>query len=229
MRLTKKLYIAMSLMITAIFILLGVFVFRDSYLRLWESCKDLGISAKYYFCEIFGIEHSGRITVTERSEIFKMSGLLPETSSGFSEKAKRYFGLLISRSNLSAWGSATLRHLGRAARTIIIFLPIVLAMWWIFKKLYGRYNTDHGKDTLPLRIFKKVMSLTYQPLKRFLLGYTAYLKESGKWKTLWLWSWVLHLNLASVGVGFISYYLYFAVSYEMGSLYGQFYKLAADL
>ena len=30
-------------------VLLGVFVFSDSYLRLWESLRDLGSSAAYYF------------------------------------------------------------------------------------------------------------------------------------------------------------------------------------
>ena len=41
--------------ISAVMVLLGVFVFSDSYLRLWESLRDLGNSAAYYFCELFGI------------------------------------------------------------------------------------------------------------------------------------------------------------------------------
>ena len=50
-----------NIVITAIIFigmaLLGVFVFSDSYLRLGESFRDLGNSAAYYFCKLFGIEN----------------------------------------------------------------------------------------------------------------------------------------------------------------------------
>ena len=41
-------------------VLLGVFVFSDSYLRLGESFRDLGNSAAYYFCKLCGIENDIR-------------------------------------------------------------------------------------------------------------------------------------------------------------------------
>ena len=59
----KVVYIALTVVLTAVFLLIGVLVFEKSYLRIWESCKDLGNSAKYYFCEIFGIEHKSKLVL----------------------------------------------------------------------------------------------------------------------------------------------------------------------
>ena len=53
--------------------LLGVFVFSDSYLRLGESFRDLGNSAAYYFCKLFGIEND--ITVTTFGRLFVGNGV----------------------------------------------------------------------------------------------------------------------------------------------------------
>ena len=64
--------------ISAVMVLLGVFVFSDSYLRLWESLRDLGNSAAYYFCELFGIEHGFTATVNGYSEVFSWGTVLPE-------------------------------------------------------------------------------------------------------------------------------------------------------
>ena len=63
-----------NIVITAIIfigmILLGVFVFSDSYLRLGESLRDLGNSAAYYFCKLCGIKNDITVTVNGYSDIF---------------------------------------------------------------------------------------------------------------------------------------------------------------
>ena len=46
--------ICLTVVITAAFILLGAFVFGDSYLRFGETAKDFGLSVGYYFCTLFG-------------------------------------------------------------------------------------------------------------------------------------------------------------------------------
>ena len=70
----KGVYIALSVVLTAVFILLGALVFQKSYFRLWEACKDLGASAKYYFCEIFQIEHNTNVTVGNNSNVIDGGG-----------------------------------------------------------------------------------------------------------------------------------------------------------
>lgn len=41
--------------------------------------------------------------------------------------------------------------------------------------------------------------------------------------------WILHLNLASIIIAFFAYYFYFAVSFDVGSIYTQVVKMVLDL
>lgn len=226
---SKKAYIFLSVIITLAFVALGATVFKSSYLRLWESVKDLGISAKYYFCELSGIEHSGQATVTEFSKVFDSGGLLPETSDGFKDKTTAYFKRLISKENVEAWAALTGQKTAEFSRWLVLLMPLFIGLRVFIRQVYGRYNTKHNSDTVPLKIFKKTAAVIYQPIKRFIVGYTAYLKDSDKWRKVWITLSVCSLNLASIAAEFIAYYLYFAVSYRFDTVYGQIRKLLIDL
>ena len=61
--------ICLTVVITAAFILLGAFVFGDSYLRFGETAQDFGLSVGYYFCTLFGLDHDIVPSVTEYSSV----------------------------------------------------------------------------------------------------------------------------------------------------------------
>ena len=169
----KVVYIALTVVLTAVFLLIGVLVFEKSYLRIWESCKDLGNSAKYYFCEIFGIEHSTNVTVGNNSNVIEggEQSIMPDTPQEFGTKAGVYLKLLINGKNITAWTGLIGKKTGVLARFLVLAIPFFLLLGFAIKKLYGRRNTKHNRDTLPLQIFKRVSAVTYQPLKRFVIGY----------------------------------------------------------
>ena len=227
----KVVYIALTVVLTAVFLLIGVLVFEKSYLRIWESCKDLGNSAKYYFCEIFGIEHSTNVTVGNNSNVIEggEQSIMPDTPQEFGTKAGVYLKLLINGKNITAWTGLIGKKTGVLARFLVLAIPFFLLLGFAIKKLYGRRNTKHNHDTVPLRIFKGFSAVTYQPLKRFVIGYIEFLKTYEKIVTAWLILWAFHLNLATIVIEFIAYYLYFAVSYKLSTVYVQICKLVVDL
>lgn len=234
MRITsKKVYIFLSVVITLFLIVSGETVFRSSYLRLWESVKDLGVSAKYYFCALFGTEYSGKATVTEYSSFFGSGGVgtpsLPETSGEFAVETEAYFRRLISKENMLAWAALTGKRTAEFAKWLILLLPLFIGIWLLIGQLYGRHNTKHNADTVPLKIFKKTAGAVYQPIRRFIGGYIAYLKESDKRRKVWIALSVCSLNLAAIAVEIIAYYLFFAVSYRLDTIYVQIRKLFIDL
>ena len=71
--------------------------------------------------------------------------------------------------------------------------------------------------------------LTYQPIKHTILTYWQFLQENKNIRNLWIVIWLMNLNLMSIIVGFVAFYLYFAVSFDLGSIYGQIVKLVLDL
>ena len=209
--------------------LLGVFVFSDSYLRVWESVCDLGSSAAYYFCRLFGIESNITATVNKYSDVFSWGTVLPEDIGEFKENTSNYFALLFDAENFAGWGESVAAFLETALKVLLLALPLILALGMAIHKLYKSGNTEYGKDTGPLKVFKTIAKYIYLPVKRTVLAYRKFLQEYRAVWVLWLVGWVLHLNLASIVIEFIAYYFWFVVSFDFATIYIQVNKLLIDL
>jgi hypothetical protein len=215
--------------ISVVMVLLGVFVFSDSYLRLWESFCDLGNSAAYYFCELFGIKHSITATVNGYSEVFSWGTVLPEDFNDFKECAADYFLLLFDAENFAAWGKGVAVFLETAGKVLMLSLPCIVALVFMIRKLYKKGNENHGKDTVPLKVFKTMTKYTYQPVKRTILSYLDHIRAHKPVWGCWLAAWAFHLNLVTIVTEFIAYYLWFVVSFGIVTVYIQVNKLLIDL
>ena len=222
-----------NIVITAIIFtgmaLLGVFVFSDSYLRVRESVCDLGSSAAYYFCRLFGIESNITATVNKYSDVFSWGTVLPEDIGEFKENTSNYFALLFDAENFAGWGESVAAFLETALKVLLLALPLILALGMAIHKLYKSGNTEYGKDTGPLKVFKTIAKYIYLPVKRTVLAYRKFLQEYRAVWVLWLVGWVLHLNLASIVIEFIAYYFWFVVSFDFATIYIQVNKLLIDL
>lgn len=221
--------ISLTVILSLLFIFLGVFHFSTSYIRFAEATGDLWNSVKIYFCEIFGVVHSVPPTVEEYSEVMKWDIFLPETLQGFKEEATEYVTMLGDEDNFRSYLSIISDKLEDFAKASAILLPCILLMILAIKRIYEAPNTKHGKDTAPLRAFKWVSRLTYQPVKRWVLSYIAFLKQYTYIPTLWAICWAFNLNLASIIIAFFAYYFYFAVTFRFETMYLQFCKLFIDL
>ena len=221
--------IALTVLLSLCFILLGVFCFNTSYLRLLESLGDLWQSVKFYGSKIFGFEYNGVPSVTEFSEVMKWNIFLPEDLSAFKEQAGSYFKLLFSAENLSAYG----KFMGEIRLTFMkilaIALPCIVIFILLLKRLYKNSNNNYNKDTVPLRVFKWISNYTYQPIKRCVTAYIKFLKDHNFIWILWLILWAIQLNLATIIVAFFAYYFYFVMSFDFATIYIQFCKLFIDL
>ena len=67
---SRRFHISVTAILSLAFLALTA-VFCQSYVRFAESCRDFGLSAAYYFCELFGIDYSFTPTVTEYSEVLQ--------------------------------------------------------------------------------------------------------------------------------------------------------------
>ena len=229
MKWQRRLNIGLTIAITTVFILLGVLVFRLSYCRAFEALTDLYGSFKYYFCVLFGFETDGLPSVTDYSKIIDSVTILPSDVEGFKSNAATYFKALVSKENFLSWLGATGQKASVLAKVLTILLPCVLVLIIAVKRLYAKGNNNYNVDTLPLRAFKKISAVTYQPIKRFLCGYIEFL-QAHRWIWIsWLIMWAFHLNLASIVIAFFAYYFYFAVSFDFIGIYTQIVKLVRDL
>ena len=96
--------ISLTVILSLLFIFLGVFHFNTSYIRFAEALGDLWNSVKFYFFEIFGVTHITPPTVEKYSEVMKWDIFLPENFESFKQETASYFDLLFSKSNIAAYG-----------------------------------------------------------------------------------------------------------------------------
>ena len=225
----KWLNICITAAISACFIALAVFVFCGSYVRLISAFKDFGLSVGFYFAELFGLEHGIVPSVNDLSGISLPQIDLPYTAEDFAEQAQKYFNLLFSSGNFIGWLGYISGVMGNFVKVILVVLPCFLLLGLVIKALYRRGNNNYGKDTIPLRIFKGVSRVTYQPLKAFVWGYVAFICAHRWILVCWLIIWAANFNLITMAVEFFAYYFYFAITYDFSSLYLQFVKLISDL
>ena len=224
----RRFNIIVTVVISAIFLGLTA-IFWQSYVRFGETCKDFGLSAAYYACELFGIDYSFSPTVTEYSGVLQWEILLPDDWNGFTASAKEYFALLIDGENFAGYWAKVCDIMLIAAKVIAVLLPCVIVLLLVIYRMYRQGNAKHNQDTKPLRAFKAISKYTYQPVKRAVLCYREYLSEhKGIW-ACWIILWVFHLNLASIVTGFFAYYFYFVLSFDVANLYVQVCKLFIDL
>ena len=221
-------FLILSILITVVSVVLGVTVFWDSFVRLWETLGDLADSARYYFCEIFQIEHSISVGVTEKSDVLGWTPILPETPESFDVRAGLFKRIFFTKGNMRLFGAKLSVGAGNVAKWLSLLLPLILlGVMWI-KKMYATPNTNYNVDTKPLRAFKWIAANTYQPIKGFVKAYVSYVKTT-KWVTAWMIIWALNMNLVSICVAFLAFYLYFAVSFNVLSIYRQICNLLLDL
>ncbi len=229
----RKFYNVFNIVITAgitcLFVALGALRFLKSYLRLKESVADLWQSLAYYFKALFGARDSPVPRVARYSEVWGKPTFAPKDMQGFFKSAERYFALLFDGKNAREYFGRIAQSVGKFSKIILIVLPCLVVLKIVIKRLYAKENTKHNRDTLPLKIFKSAAKVTYQPVKRFVREYIAFLRAYPIIFKCWAALWLAHLNFISIILEFFAYYFYFAASFDMPSLYVQAVKLFADL
>ena len=225
----RKLHIIVSAVVSAGIVALGAVVFRESWQRAWEAILDLLRSLGFYFCELFALQHTIVPTVTEKSKIFLLEFRFADNASDFFSDAGAYFSLLFSGGNFRGFLAGLENGMLVFARVITVAVPTLLLLVLIVRMMYHRPNRNHGRDTLPLRLFRGAMRHTYVPLKRWMLSFRDFLRSHGWLWKLWLFVFFVHLNLVSIVIAFLAFYFYFAVSFDVPSVFVQVYKLVADL
>ena len=229
MKAIKIIHILLTVILTATFVLLGVFVFRNSYLRLIETAKDFYKSVVYYGSTLFSIKTEIVPTVNGYSQVFSWQGYLPDSLDKVKDFFSIFFATFVDKENFNLWLNGIMSVLGVVLEIIVFALPIVLILVILIKKAYRRYNNNYNRDTVPLKIFKFTAKISFVPVYNFIRGYMDFLRDKRWIKIIWILLWAFNLNLSSIAIGFFAYYFYFTVAFDIPSLFIQLSKLLIDL
>lgn len=214
--------------ITLGFIACGIFVFHKSAIRIAESGRDFGLSVAYFFASLFGFENAIVPTVTTLPSVEPIIGL-PATFEAFKVKFGAYWRAWVSLENISGYMRFISNVVFWLCMVVLIALPFGVLLYIAFGRYTKTQNNDYNKDSRPLKAFKRFALKVCRPVKSWLKSMFAFIKERKAYWIAWLCMWLFYFNAFAIVLEFIAYYLYFVVSFDIGSVYLQVYKLFLDL
>lgn len=214
--------------ITLAFVATSIFAFPYAFKRICECFRDFGTSIAYYFCKLFGIDEV-RATVNDVSEmpIYLPNGF-PATWEEFQGYWVQYWNIFFKWESISAY-CQSVGNVVLSFSYILFFVPILIVVYYVLKRVLDKQNNDYNVDSKHLRRFKKLSDKTYRPAKAWLQGFVDFVKENKAYYIIWACIFAYAFNFFAIAIEFVSYYLYFCMSFDFVNLYRQIYKLVVDL
>lgn len=215
------------------FLLISVFVFPYAYPRIGESFRDFGRSFLFMFTDLFGVTPLFEITVTDLSGMpFTISDRIPETWEVFKEKWGVYWDAFATKETFVSYLRSLGSFLNKSSKVLVLILLIgmLLAVLSIpLIRYLKRKNNDYNEDTLPLKVWKKTSDIFYRPVKKWIREFFSFVSAHFYYVLIWAFLWAISFNLVAVVIEFFAFYFYFIVSFDVGNIYIQVYKLLLDL
>jgi len=210
-------------------VLLAFLCFGLSYRRLWNGLTDMFYSFLFYLKKFADPETNDVIaTVTQLPDI-RLEEILPWNWVELSRKFELLFPSLFNKGYFMAY----LQRLGNLAKSATLYLMFLLPFFMLLSVLIHRAinqtsEREHGSETKPLRIFKKITKKPFLYIRDWLCGFREYLK-SNVWVEVLVLIWLLNLNIISMLVEFVAFYVYFSAAFDLGNVAVQLLKLFVDI
>lgn len=206
----------------------GAFMLRNSYIRLFESVKDFGLSLAFYFCKMFSIPYTFTPTVTAEPNVL-FADALPFAAADIIPIIKKLWLNLISGQNMLNYTLLLFSNIDKVFTAFLIIIVIDFSLFIIYKINISEINKKYNHDTLPLRVFKTVSNVTYQPIKKFIINFAEFLKQRKYYLNIFIFIWLCNTNIISTLFALAAFILYIIPSFDISCLINQCHKLLIDL
>lgn len=216
-------YIATT--ITILFLLLSVFYYKNSFIRIKESLRDIYTSFMY---NIMSLSNSVGIspTINAISKV-DIRFIFPLDWQTFCSSVELTFKAMFTAENFYAF----LEKFSNDYLIVLTIIEIVAVLIILLKQ-----QIDKEITTVDNRVCHQS-----EPLKKYLKfeekanKVIVWVKDfisfcfNGPYKNLWLVIWLYNLNVFTIIIELFAYYFYFVASFDVANLYIQVYNLLFDI
>lgn len=197
--------------------------------RIGIAAVDLGRSVALYVCFLFHFEANIPVSVLQIQNI-RVAKYLPFDPDELIRKMKALPDAFFDLENFSEYSVVFLRCLSDFLNLLILMIPVALLFWYLIKSWISEPNTDHGKDSRPLTVYKRSVLRWFCAVRDWCMEFYAFLLDHSVWWILAALVWAVNLNLVGIALEFLAYYFYFASSFDFAGIFtSQVYKLVIDL
>ena len=217
-------FIGIAIIIASL--LLSVFYYTNSFIRIKESFIDIFTSLRYYFYTLFNNTENLEVTVVNVSSI-PAEDVFPLTWEEFKLVVVRFVQAFFDGANFKIWALSLSDKLLIFSLIFAIFILIFISIKILINNLIQSQNNNYNEDTKALKNFKKIEPF-FSKIKRWFISLFAFIFNS-KYKIILLLIWLYNLNVYSLIIEFFAYIFYFIASFDLSNIFVQIYKLIVDL
>lgn len=212
-----------------LFLITGVYAFFNSsaaYIRLFESIVQLGLSIANYFTLIFPFYEVD--TTMDKLPSFNKVSFLPNSLDGFINTMSKWWGTeIFNVDNFLNYLSIVGQMVARVSPFLLPVTLLVLVLSQIPSMILDNRNVKWFRRSRFLHYFDKFRHDFYFPIKIYVNDFIQW-HQGFYWYNLLVFIWLCNFNVATVIVGFFSWYFYFAKSFDFMNIYTQVVKLSID-
>lgn len=206
-------------------VLYAIFRCGHSYNRLIITVRDVFVSFGYYLTWFFPLDITPTVNDMPTGGV---GSILPDTFEAFGERCASLWTNIWNGENFLNYISSGATHVETISKVIVIILPLILMFRLIVDMIVSSRNVDWNIKTRAYKWYEKVLDAVYYPSKRYVQDFIVF-TEGHYFKEYLLVLWMCNLNLMSIIVGFIAWYIYFAKAFTFLNVYIQIYKLTVDI
>lgn len=203
------------------------YIFRASFLRLFEAVKDFGLCIAFYFCETFDIPHGLTVHVNEFSSVLPRLDI-PGTAKDFASSFVSYFKAFSDKTVFFEYLIKLGVFFKKFSYILVLVLPLVFVLYIIKTQSDNTIKNDYAKDSKALVLAKKFGKKVYRPVKSWVLSFRDFCREK-HFFVVWFWELFFIFNLATVCVEFLAFYFWFVSAWDFSTVFIQISKLCIDI
>ncbi len=204
-------------------------VYRNALFRAGQAFRNLWQSLKLFWFFFIDRETETEPTVLQLQNI-PLQSYLPFDAAELIRRLQALPRAFFQKDLFLEYAENALKGSLLFITTASMIICAILLLVQIWKMIALSPNTDHGKDSKPLAIWKRTGFRAFCAVRDWILAFVAFLTDHAFWWKLWLFVWVVNLNLAGLIVDAAAWYFYFAASSDLFSLVtSQVFKLVIDL
>ena len=214
-------YDVLSAMTICAVVGIGIWRAPNVFLRTGEALRDLIYSVAY----LLGFRVDPTVSSLSVGTLESFPKVWSEFSGQLSETASR----LVSGENFLDY-LAFLAQGSRALIYILTFAVLGTVVFFIAVKVsLKRYNRDWNRQSRPLRIFLKIYESCFLPVRNFIRGFIHHFWERSPYRITVIVLAAFFLNLFTMPLEFLAWYLGFIVDFDLIGIGVQVIKLSWDL
>lgn len=218
-------------LLTISFVLLAIFVFKDSYLRFIHSIRDFGLSIAYYFTQLFEIDVDILPTVASLDSSYARTLFwVPLDFEIFKQKLGIYFTSLFNGTTAVTFFTNLGVFFADFSRFLLIIVPFIsLFFIWFNEYFKENENSIDEKESRPLRFYKKTIFRFHLWIKDKIDEIKNNFNATKFFRIFWILIWLFNFNIITVVIEFFAFYFYFVISFDIPNIFIQVYKFLCDL